>query len=106
MPIYEFRCSQCGQDMELLMKLSDPHPTRCSHCNQEGFLTKRISQTNFVLKGSGWYETDFKTKPTPPVDKKTEAPAGDAAPASAPTGETASTEKVSPSAEAPVSTKQ
>ncbi len=78
MPIYEFRCSQCGQDVELLMKFSDPHPASCPHCNRDGTLIKRISQTSFVLKGGGWYETDFKTKPAVPT------PAAPAAAAEAP----------------------
>ncbi len=86
MPIYEFRCSQCGQDLELLMKFSDPHPTQCPTCHQDGTLTKRISQTSFVLKGNGWYETDFKTKP--PAEKKAETPVAET-PAAAPAEKTA-----------------
>lgn len=83
MPIYEFRCSQCGQDVELLMKFSDPHPASCPHCNRDGTLIKRISQTSFVLKGGGWYETDFKTKPAAPAPAAEPAaatPAPEAAP--------------------------
>ena len=62
MPLYEFECRSCGHISELMMKISDPVPTSCQKC-QKGPLQKMISKTNFVLKGQGWYETDFKTKP-------------------------------------------
>ena len=59
MPIYEFECSKCGKILEEIMKISDPAPTTCE-CGSEGPLVKIVSPTSFVLKGSGWYETDFK----------------------------------------------
>jgi putative FmdB family regulatory protein len=71
MPIYEFRCQHCGKEMDFWMKLADPLPTICKFCEQ-GPLTKLISQTSFVLKGTGWYETDFKNpkKPASKAEKK------------------------------------
>ena len=62
MPIYEFECKNCGNLNEYLMKMSDPNPTTCEYC-QSGPLVKIVSKSNFVLKGQGWYETDFKDKP-------------------------------------------
>ena len=62
MPLYEFECQACGQITEMLMKISDPQPDLCS-CEKKGSLRKKMSRTSFVLKGQGWYETDFKTKP-------------------------------------------
>lgn len=61
MPIYEYECQACGQQSEFLMKISDPSPSKCDIC-QQGPLEKLMSQTSFVLKGEGWYETDFKEK--------------------------------------------
>ncbi len=61
MPIYEFKCSNCSQVTEKWLKLSDPYPTECEHCHK-GPLEKLMSATGFVLKGSGWYATDFKKK--------------------------------------------
>lgn len=61
MPMYEYKCKNCGIETELLMKISDPHPKSCEHCN-EGPMEKLLSRTHFVLKGTGWYETDFKGK--------------------------------------------
>jgi predicted nucleic acid-binding Zn ribbon protein len=42
------------------MKLSDPAPVTCPACEKPG-LKKQVSAAAFRLKGSGWYETDFKT---------------------------------------------
>jgi putative FmdB family regulatory protein len=60
MPIYEYRCSQCGNQLEALQKISDAPLTQCPACNQSG-LVKQVSASSFRLKGGGWYETDFKT---------------------------------------------
>ena len=62
MPLYEFECQTCGQISEILMKISDPMPSDC-FCGKKNSLTKKMSRTSFVLKGQGWYETDFKSKP-------------------------------------------
>ena len=59
MPIYEYRCQSCNHELEALQKLSDPELTDCPACNQP-HLQKLISAAGFRLKGSGWYETDFK----------------------------------------------
>ncbi|MDA8416147.1 MAG: zinc ribbon domain-containing protein [Betaproteobacteria bacterium] len=59
MPIYEFRCTHCGKEIEVLQKISDPLPTHCPSCGQVT-LTKKLSAAGFQLKGSGWYATDFK----------------------------------------------
>ena len=60
MPIYDYKCSNCGQEHEILQKFSDKPKTLCSKCGEES-LTKLISAPSFRLKGGGWYETDFKT---------------------------------------------
>jgi putative FmdB family regulatory protein len=59
MPIYEYRCQSCSQDLEVMQKLSDPELSDCPACSQPQ-LKKLISAVGFRLKGSGWYETDFK----------------------------------------------
>lgn len=60
MPIYEYRCESCGHDLEAFQKMSDLPLIDCPAC-KEPALKKRISAVGFRLKGSGWYETDFKT---------------------------------------------
>ena len=60
MPIYDYKCSNCGHQTEVIQKFSDRPKTLCPNCNKES-LVKMISAPSFRLKGSGWYETDFKT---------------------------------------------
>ena len=60
MPIYEYRCDNCGQEIEALQKLSEDPLVHCPACNQDT-LVKRVSAAGFRLKGGGWYETDFKS---------------------------------------------
>ncbi len=59
MPIYEYQCQSCGHELEVLQKISDPSLTECPECHQDA-LQKKVSAAGFRLKGSGWYETDFK----------------------------------------------
>jgi putative FmdB family regulatory protein len=60
MPIYEYQCQACNHELEALQKMSDQPLTDCPDCS-EPKLVKKISAAGFRLKGSGWYETDFKT---------------------------------------------
>lgn len=60
MPIYEYRCTSCQAELEKLQKISDPPLIECPECGKST-LVKLISASSFRLKGSGWYETDFKT---------------------------------------------
>lgn len=60
MPIYEYVCSHCAHEMEVLQRISDPVLMDCPACGQ-ATLRKKISAAGFRLKGGGWYETDFKT---------------------------------------------
>ena len=59
MPIYVYRCDDCGRNHEALQKLSDPALRICPHCGQEA-LAKQVSAAAFQLKGNGWYATDFR----------------------------------------------
>jgi putative FmdB family regulatory protein len=62
MPIYEYRCSSCGHEKEVLQKMSDAPLAECPACGKSSF-RKLISAAGFQLKGSGWYATDFKGGP-------------------------------------------
>ena len=60
MPIYEYRCDNCGHELEVLQKVNEPPLVTCPECAAEA-LKKKISAAGFRLKGGGWYETDFKS---------------------------------------------
>ena len=59
MPIYEYVCDNCSHHLEALQKLSDEPLVFCPECG-EAALRKQVSAAAFRLKGTGWYETDFK----------------------------------------------
>ena len=58
MPIYEYYCDGCGHEFEVMQKITDKPIRKCEKCGK--LKAKRsISRTSFVLKGSGWYVTDY-----------------------------------------------
>ena len=68
MPIYEYQCDACGHVFDSLQKISEAPLTKCPDCGAES-LKKLVSAPAFRLKGSGWYETDFKTGDKKNLDK-------------------------------------
>jgi putative FmdB family regulatory protein len=84
MPIYEYRCSSCGHELEALQKLADAPLLACPSCRADA-LVKLVSASAFQLKGSGWYATDFKGGSKPAAAKPGDTPA--------PTGQTTSEAK-------------
>ena len=79
MPIYEYRCSNCGHKLEALQKISEPLLVACPSCQQDK-LVKQVSAAGFHLKGSGWYVTDFKggSSAKPAAGDEPAKPAADA----------------------------
>lgn len=75
MPIYEYKCSDCGHQQEYLQKVSDPPQTVCPACGKATF-SKMLSAAGFQLKGSGWYATDFKSSGSKPAAKPTSGESG------------------------------
>lgn len=59
MPIYAYKCSDCGHEQDVMQKVSDAPLTDCPQCGQPSF-AKQLTAAGFQLKGSGWYATDFK----------------------------------------------
>jgi putative FmdB family regulatory protein len=86
MPIYAYRCEDCGFQKDVLQKMSDPLLTVCPSCNKETF-KKQLTAAGFQLKGSGWYVTDFRNNDAKPGGKSGEAATG-AATGAAPTAAT------------------
>jgi putative FmdB family regulatory protein len=97
MPFYEYQCRACGEQTEVMQKISDKPLRKCPACGKSA-LVKLISAPVFRLKGSGWYETDFKSD----QDKKRNLAADDKAAEPSKPAETAA-EK--PAAEKPATDK-
>ena len=64
MPIYTYRCENCGVQFERQQSFSDQPLTRCPECNKNK-LRKVITPAGIVFKGSGWYATDHRSKSSP-----------------------------------------
>ncbi|MGM0574553.1 MAG: FmdB family zinc ribbon protein [Myxococcota bacterium] len=75
MPIYEYRCESCGEHLEKMQAISEDPITLCPECGDEA-LKRLISQTSFVLKGSGWYVTDYANKGKDGGNGKSDGAAG------------------------------
>lgn len=71
MPLYDYKCTDCGSIREVLQKLSGPSEVLCTSCKIP--MRRQVSAPSFRLKGGGWYETDFKSEGKRNI-------AGDAAP--------------------------
>jgi putative FmdB family regulatory protein len=90
MPIYAYRCSECGHAKDVLQKMSDAMLTACPACGAQAF-TKQVTAAGFQLKGSGWYVTDFKGGDKPPAKAADDASKGDGAKTDAAKPDTAAT---------------
>ncbi len=104
MPIYEYRCEGCGKHHELMQKITDAPLTACPDCG--GKMKKQISNTSFVLKGTGWYATDYgsdRKKSDTRASKDRSGKAGDAAAGKKEVSKGAKTEKKAETKEAAVS---
>jgi putative FmdB family regulatory protein len=90
MPIYAYRCDECGFAKDVLQKISDPVLTVCLSCGKPAF-KKQLTAAGFQLKGTGWYATDFRGGAAPstgtatgPVEGAAAASKDSTAPAAAP----------------------
>jgi putative FmdB family regulatory protein len=67
MPIYEYKCLDCGSQFEKMQKVSDSPLTVCEKCS--GTLEKQWSLSGFQFKGEGWYVSEYG-KNKPPIEPK------------------------------------
>jgi putative FmdB family regulatory protein len=94
MPIYAYRCDDCGFAKDVLQKISDAPLTVCEACGHPTF-RKQLTAAGFQLKGTGWYVTDFRNggsaskpaatastgaAPSTPAASSTDTPSAPAAP--------------------------
>lgn len=73
MPVYEYKCNDCGKEFEYQQRMSDPEKTDCEACGKSA-LERLISRTAFQLKGSGWYK-DLYSSSKPSESKAADTPA-------------------------------
>ena len=78
MPIYEYKCPKCGE-FEVTQRITEDALKKCPTCKSK--VERLLSRTSFILKGTGWYATDYASKPSGDAAKedaaKAEAPATD-----------------------------
>lgn len=83
MPIYEYRCEECGHVFEEIQRFSDPDPEKCPSCGS-GEVGRIISRTSFQLKGGGWYAQEYSSSPATAKSDTSSSTTSPATPASAP----------------------
>lgn len=76
MPIYEYKCADCGEHIEKMQKISDAPLSVCESCG--GRMEKQVSRSGFQFKGSGWYVTDYAGKKTETKSESSAAAKSDA----------------------------
>ncbi len=69
MPIYEYECTKCGNELEIVHGISEKPKRKCPDCG--GKLKRLISLNSFHLKGTGWYKTDYAKPDKKPEPEKT-----------------------------------
>lgn len=102
MPIYEYKCSECGNVYEKRQKFSDPVDTVCN-CEKQAPVTRLTSAPALVFKGSGWYINDYakgksgggKSEPAAKSDSSAKSDAGSSASSGESTGKSEGTGKSS-----------
>lgn len=68
MPIYEYKCQQCGEITEKLKRQVDADTETCDHCDGES--RRIVSQSSIRFKGSGWYATDYGNSSEDPQNQE------------------------------------
>ena len=82
MPTYQYRCTACSEPLEAVQRFTDPALRECPSCG--GALRKVFSAVGVVFKGSGFYQTDSRSKPKGEPATKAADPAKEGKEASRP----------------------
>ncbi len=94
MPIYEYKCDKCGV-VEVMQRITESPLKKCPNCKSK--VERIISHTSFVLKGSGWYATDYASKSK--SDSSSDSSATNSSSSESSTSNGASSEPKPPAAE-------
>jgi putative FmdB family regulatory protein len=76
MPIYEYKCPKCGE-FEVTQRITEDALKKCPTCKSK--VERLLSRTSFILKGTGWYATDYASKPSGDAAKENAAKTDSAA---------------------------
>ena len=82
MPIYEYQCPSCGDIIEKIQSFTAKAPEQCEKCGL-GPMIKLVSQSSFILKGSGWYKDGYSSSPNSSSDLSSSASVADSSSGSA-----------------------
>jgi len=94
-PTYEYECPKCPRVFEVKQRITEPKLEVCEICG--GPIHRLLSATPFILKGGGWYVTDYPSESRKKASQS-ESTSGDKAPAApSPAGEKSSTPQPAPS---------
>lgn len=98
-PTYEYECPKCPRVFEVKQRITEPMLEVCERCG--GPIHRLLSATPFILKGGGWYVTDYPSEARKKASKS-ESTSSDSAPAGgdsapSPAGEKSSTAQPAPS---------
>lgn len=100
MPTYEYECTSCGHAFETVQSMKDPHLTDCPQSGCPGPVKRKIGRgAGIIFKGSGFYQTDYRSESYKTAAKKDSAAGGDGGGSSATPAPAAT-----PAAPAPAST--
>jgi putative FmdB family regulatory protein len=105
MPTYEYECLKCGRVFEIRQRISEPPLTVCDACG--GQVRRLLSAAPFILKGEGWYVTDYPSesrKKALESEKSSGKPADKPAEKSADTTSSSSSTTTTPSTTPPSTT--
>lgn len=75
MPLYEYKCTQCEEQIEIIQKISDPPYSHCPKCGGE--MRKLISSPAIQFKGTGFYKTDYASSSSSSKSESGSSPSPD-----------------------------
>jgi putative FmdB family regulatory protein len=97
-PTYEYECPKCPRVFEVRQRITEPALTTCDLCG--GPIHRLLSATPFILKGGGWYVTDYPSESRKQASKAESSSSESASPASTGAAEKSSTPAPAPSEKA------
>ena len=77
MPTYEYRCEACSRELELYQNISEAPKKKCPSCGRLKLRRKIGGGAGFLFKGSGFYQTDYRSESYKKAADADQKPASD-----------------------------